>query len=274
MALVWEKGVIIMTKKVLVLLTLCFAFTLLLASPTLAAKCNGNGFCDPGEKATCADCGGGGGGGNEDTPVCIVFREAAGLDLDQVRSDDPGVQYCDSDDGVTAVIGGFAGRLILNTEGKSPTRQMIVNFPGCDSPDDFPLITVDGEGNCLTPGGLFLRSRYVEGDLPGGATGGDPDLLGMETDSNASERMDFQISFPSHISKSTPNLIVYGGSTTGPCGHPLSVIRMDLDTWVITNPYDPAIQEACLFEVISKNNKRAFLEAPFDLPFEIEITRE
>lgn len=250
-----------MTSPRLTIWVSAACLALLLSSPVLAAKpfC-GDGKCNGGENAeTCpADCSGGG-GGNDPVAVCVDFREAVG---DLVGGDVP-ADYCDGLDGVSATIGAQQGVFKLDTTAKSSQREVVVNFPGCD---EFPGIDA-GSGDCLTPALLVSRNGYTSGGDP---TGEKVNLLGMAV--GTSELVDFQINFPSTLSKSTPNVIVFGGQSADPCGFPVTVSHPDADSWTVTTPGGTEL-EACLWQVIKKNGNREYLVPPFDLPFEITITR-
>ncbi|MHC4990755.1 MAG: hypothetical protein ACYTGC_07215 [Planctomycetota bacterium] len=253
-------------------MAVCLSMPLAIAAPPGGSNGNGNGNGG----------GGGGGGGQQDIPVCVTFDDAAG---DLFRSDftvSGSHAYCDGVDGIVAFIGRNQGMFRLATEDSS--RQVVLDFPGCDDPSRFPLIDVVG-GDCLTDAVVLTMNDQSD---PGA---GKLDLRTLSS-VGATAIADFQIGLPSHLSSNTPSLIVFGGhNLSAPCGTPVLVTRTVLDpaTWTIEafaggctfgddpdhpdNCGDPidACDCACLLEVVRRNNKREWTDMGFALPFHITI---
>lgn len=196
-----------------------------------------------------------------DIPACATFRDGA---TDLVVSDGfgGGLPYCDAVDGVRVVIGNTRGAFNMDT-GNS-FRRVGVNFPNCSR-----LITPDADGNCLTAVVIATMNEQEQTGVGFISTGEKLNLLQMEVGST--RYADFRIAFPSR-SKSTPHVVIFGGSNLGAdaWGEPLSVTRADADTWTI----EAADELACLLEVVSKNNNREITQRDFTLPFMITITRQ
>jgi hypothetical protein len=205
--------------------------------------------------------GGGGKGGKDttsnDTALCVSFRDAAG---DDVFGDLPGIAYCNQQDNIKAVIG-QGGRFALDTS-DSDTRNAIVNYPDCHR-----LIAASGS-DCVTDIYLNTLGSWESTGMGYIPTYEMPDLVGMAVGDIV--LVDFQIAFPSSVSKSTPNLVIFGGSNLGTnaCGEPVPVYHIDEDTWII----EATGQTGCLFEVYAKNGKRRITDS-FSLTFAIILTR-
>jgi hypothetical protein len=166
-----------------------------------------------------------------------------------------GVAYCDGYDGVEAFIG-KNGRFLLDTS-KSALRLGIVNFPGCGQ-----LVSMTG-ADCLTDIGLNTNGEWMAIGVPLG------DELDLWTIAEGGSALgDFQIAFPSGVSKNVPHLLIFGGSNFGAnaCGSPLTITRVANDTWTVTATGDTA----CLLEVVAKNGKRQITDS-FSLTFEVTI---
>lgn len=227
---------------ILVLVLFCVG-----AGPGLAAKpvCM-DGVCQGNEPNTCPeDCvGGDGDDGSVDIPVCVRFDDLEG---DKVMSDGSGL-YCDGVDGIDAFIHRKGGSFRLET--RKTSRQVKLSFPGCDDPDGLLPPGCLTTALLLTLQSLDLRTLNV----------GDPPAL-----------MNFQIAFPSELSKSTPHLILFGGSNLPtPCGDFVTVTRTtDIPaTWTLESLAD---DNACLFEVLHKNGRRELTDTNFPMPFLITI---
>lgn len=200
----------------------------------------------------------GNGGGGDDTdqasPVCVDL----GVSI-YVHNDSPGLAYCDGADGVQAFIG-HLGRFKLDTS-KSSSRHLVVNFPGCSR-----LIASTG-GDCLTPVVLNTLGEWEDFGFGLNPTGNNLDLNAMAVGDQA--YADFLIAFPSAISKSTPNLVFFGGSNMGigDCPQPLTVTRVGDTQWTI----ESAGEIGCLYEVTHKSGRREVTDS-FVLPFVVSIT--
>ena len=199
----------------------------------------------------------GNGRGGDDTDQASPACADLGVSMD-VRNDS-GSPYCHGSDGVQAFIG-HLGRFKLDTS-KSSSRQLVVNFPGCDR-----LIASTG-ADCLTPVVLNTLGEWEDLGFGLNPTGNNLDLNALAIGGRA--YADFLIAFPSSISKSTPNLVFFGGSNmgVGDCPQPLTVTRVGETQWTI----ESVAEIGCLYEVTHKSGRREVTDS-FVLPFIVTIT--
>ncbi len=196
---------------------------------------------------------GSGGTAQEVIYLCVEFRN--GPD-DLARSDTLSETYCDSEERKLGIfINKPSGEFRMAT-GRS-SREITLEIPDCPR-----LIG----GDCSTPATLISGTEWMDTGF-----GFEPLSNTLNLDSleiGETLYVDFAFPFPS-TSRSTPHVVSFGNSTRGPCGDPLPVTRIDLDTWTI----EADTELACLEEVISKNN-REYTRTDFPVPFHITLRRE
>lgn len=198
-----------------------------------------------------------GGGPAEEIPVCATFRNAVG---DLIRSDALSDTYChDAEPRLHVLIGPHQGRFNIWTDKTS--REAVLQFPDCGN--------FIADATCSTVVAFGTLNEWVDNGLGGlESTGEKLDLRAMDYP-NGLAYVDFQAAFPSE-SKSTPHLIVFGGSNHDHCGDPLPVTRLDEDNWVI----EATTEKGCLVEIIKKGNRRVVHHPGWVLPLRITMTRQ
>lgn len=198
-------------------------------------------------------------GGLGEVHLCATFADPAPIGDPALRSDLLSGTYChleNSEKWLVARIGNVNGNFQLATA--KTTREFILDYPDCGRLIDAP--------DCSTDAVLSTRFEWTDEGVGPMSTGFVLDLRTIAEGETA--WVDFQAAFPSG-SKSTPHLIVYGGSNHDMCGEPLPVTRVDENTWVI----EATTEEACLVE-IKKGNVREVHRPGFSLPFRLELRRQ
>jgi len=242
-----KKGVKTMTKRTLVLLTLCFAFSFLLTNPLLAGKC-GNGVCNKGEEGICIpDCPGGGGGGTTDPTWCVTLAESTDdgsptmFRDDRLEEEEDPRMYCDNEAGVFVNL---AEDFKVSIDLKKTIRRLVLLqpclLPGCIITD----VLTANTGNLHEysyDNGVFME-------------GGALDFQSMTVLDQTYAGL--RINFPSD-SKSTPHQVLFGNGGGFDCvaegGSAVSVARTTDSTWTFTAT--PPLDQACLLEVVEKNQR-------------------